>query len=188
MIPSQRRDVSRLVLPGKTKTNTKMNTPILTKLAPHSRVWIYQANRFLTEAEQLSIEKAMQEFVPKWASHGNELYGDFALSDSLFLVVGADEQKSPTSGCSIDSLNRHIQQIGQQLNVDFFNRLQIAYVDAGGQLKLLPMSDFKVMIKNNVVTADTPVFNNLVLNKAELDSGWRTTIGSSWHKNLLDLV
>jgi hypothetical protein len=165
-----------------------MNTTLLNKLAPHSRVWIYQANRFLSAGEQASINHAMQEFIPKWAAHGNEIYGDFVLSDSLFLLVGADEQKSPTSGCSIDSLNRHIQQIGQQLNVDFFNRLQIAYVDADQTIKLLPMSDFKVMIKNKVVNTNTPVFNNLVLNKAELDTGWRTTVGASWHKNLLDLV
>src|SRR5204863_2843181 len=122
---------------------------------------------FLTEAEQLTISQAMKEFIPKWASHGNEIYGDFELAESLFLIVGADEQKSPTSGCSIDSLNRYIQEIGAKLNLDFFNRLIIAYVDADQQIKLLPMSDFKVMIKNKAVTANTPVFNNLVLSKAE---------------------
>src|SRR5687768_5291934 len=100
---------------------------MLNKLPPHSRVWVFQADRFFTADEENIIREAISEFIPKWASHGNEIYGDFAIIESLFLVVGADEQKSPASGCSIDSLNRYLQQIGDRLGINFFNRLLIAY-------------------------------------------------------------
>ena len=164
-----------------------MNTNLLNKLAPHSRVWIYQADRFFTPAEENRIREAMSEFIPGWAAHGNEIYGDFAIAESLFLVVGADEQKSAASGCSIDSLNRYVQKTGDELSINFFNRLMVAYVDSGNKINLLPMSDFKVMIKSGQVNASTMVFNNMVTDKKDFDANWRTTVSNSWHKNLLDV-
>lgn len=161
---------------------------MLEKLAPHSRVWVYQATRFLNSDEEQAISHAMQKFVPQWASHGNELYGDFALAESLFLIVGADESKSPTSGCSIDSLNREIKRIGESLGIEFFDRLRVAYRDKSDQLHVLPMHEFKALIKRNEVGSYTPVYNNLIETKAELETKWKTTVKNSWHKNLVEVL
>lgn len=161
---------------------------MLAKLAPHSRVWIYQANRFLTASEEERLNAAMHAFIPTWASHGNELYGDFLIAESLFLIVGADEQKSPTSGCSIDSLNREIKRIGTELGIEFFDRLRVAYVDQHQQIQVVPLADFKALMKKDQVTGSTLVFNNLVETKADLETKWKSSVKNSWHKNLLEIL
>lgn len=164
-----------------------MNTS-LTYLAAHSRVWIFQADRFLTETESKLIRNKMDEFIPNWASHGNELYGGFELLNSLFLIVAVDETKSPASGCSIDSLTRVIKDLGVALNIDFFNRLNIAYLSASNRLELVSMSDFKQLMQNREVTENTVVFNNLVQNRGELNEKWQTEVKNSWHSNLFQIA
>ncbi|NOQ74498.1 MAG: hypothetical protein GQ574_20980 [Crocinitomix sp.] len=164
-----------------------MNQP-LAHLADHARIWIFQSDRFLTAHECEEINKAMHEFIPNWASHGNDLYGGFALEKALFLIVGVDETKSPASGCSIDSLTRVVKDLGAKLNINFFNRLAIAYEDGQGKIEIVSMADFKRMLTENKVDSNTIVFNNLVNTRADFDSKWRTSVQSSWHSNLLQLV
>jgi hypothetical protein len=159
----------------------------LANLAPHSRIWVFQADRFLNQDEQLAIRNKLNEFIPQWASHGNDLYGGFSLENNLFVAIGVDEAKSPASGCSIDSLTRIVKDLGTQLHVDFFNRMAIAY-ESNGQIELVSMSDFKRLITDGKVNENTIVFNNLVNTKAEFDTKWRTSVKNSWHTNLFQLV
>jgi hypothetical protein len=164
-----------------------MNQP-LAHLAEHARIWIFQSDRFLNAHECAQINKAMHEFIPGWASHGNDLYGGFSLEKELFLVVGVDESKSPASGCSIDSLTRVVKELGATLNINFFNRLAIAYETRQGEIDIVSMSDFKRMVTENQVNQDTIVFNNLVNTRGDFDTKWRTSVKNSWHTNLLQLV
>lgn len=157
-------------------------------LAAHSRLWIFQADRFMTETEVATINASLKEFVQGWASHGNELYGDFKVENELFILVAADESKSPTSGCSIDALTRKIKELGEQLNIDFFNRLNIAYEEPSTEIKVISMLEFKNLMSSDTITRQTTVYNNLVETVADLDSNWRTTVGESWHKNLLQVL
>jgi hypothetical protein len=161
---------------------------MLDKLAPHSRVWVFQANRFLKDDEVKFVQEKMTEFIPTWASHGNELYGDFVLADNLFLIVGVDEKRSPTSGCSIDSLNRIIKKIGDEIKIDFFDRLRVAYLDSDHKIQLTSLGDFKALMKTDQVRQSTSVFNNLIETKADLDTKWKTTVKDSWHKNLIQIL
>lgn len=161
---------------------------MLNNLAPHSRVWIFQANRILSESEIQFITEKMNAFIPTWASHGNELYGAFEVQYNLFIVVGVDEQRSPTSGCSIDTLTRVIKEIGTSLNVDFFDRLKVAYRDQEQHIHILPLHEFKALMKKDTVRQSTPVFNNLIETKEELETKWQTTVKNSWHKNLLEIL
>lgn len=157
-------------------------------LAPHSRLWIFQADRFLNAEESAKIKAELKDFMKGWASHGNELYGDFSIQNDLFVMVGADESKSPTSGCSIDALTRKIKELGVNLNLDFFNRLNIAYEEPSTEIKLVSMLEFKNLMSSDTITRQTTVYNNLVETVADLDENWRTTVGQSWHKNLLQVL
>lgn len=157
-------------------------------LPGHSRVWIYQANRFLTAEEKAMIQDEMNTFIQGWASHGNDLYGGVAVEYDLFLIIAADEQRAPASGCSIDTLMRKVQELGDKLNIDFFDRLKIAYEDASTQIHLVSMGEFKNLMSKDEVTGQTTVYNNLIENMSELESNWRTKVSNSWHKNLLQIL
>lgn len=164
-----------------------MNLPFA-NLAPHSRIWIFQSDRFLTASETDFMAKTMNNFIPQWAAHGNDLYGAFSVKENLFLVVGVDESKSPASGCSIDTLTRTVKDLGAHLGIDFFNRMAIAYVNHENKIELVSMAQFKHLIAENKVDHNTTVFNNLVNSKAEFDHKWRTEVRNSWHTNLFQLV
>jgi hypothetical protein len=157
-------------------------------LPAHSRVWVFQANRFLKKEEVEMINKEMKAFISQWASHGNELYGASKVEYDLFLIVGADESRSPTSGCSIDSLNRKVSDLGDAIGVDFFDRLKIAYEDASTQIHLVSMGEFKDLMAQDRITGQTTVYNNLIENAGELNEKWRTNVKNSWHKNLLQIL
>lgn len=160
---------------------------MLNQLAPHSRVWIFQADRSLTDAECNTIRQEMDEFISKWASHGNDLYGQAEVAENFFLIVGVDEKRSPTSGCSLDALNRKVKETGTALGVDFFNRLNIA-VEADHGINLLNMGQFKELARRDEITGQTTVYNNLIENVGELRENWKTTVSQSWHRNLMEIL
>lgn len=154
-------------------------------LAPHSKLWIYQADKKISEADKILITSEMKEFISQWASHGNELFGDAKIEFDYFLLVGADESKSPTSGCSIDSLTRKVKEIGEKYKIDFFNRLNIAYEDEATNIHLIGLGDFKKLMQKDQITGQTTVYNNLVDTVQDLDDNWRTKVSNSWHKDIL---
>jgi hypothetical protein len=160
---------------------------MLDTLSPTSRVWIFQATRKLSEFEENLIRKKFDDFIPEWAAHGNELYGAYSVEKHHFIVVGVDEAKAPPSGCSIDKLMHLIEDLGKEVEIDFTNRLMIA-LENTGEIKLVSMEEFKGMVRNGEVDEQSIVYNNLVPNKSELESSWRTVVGNSWHKNLMTTV
>lgn len=160
----------------------------MNELAGHSRVWIFQANRFLEPNEVKFVRTQMNEFVKGWASHGNDLFGATSVEYDLFIVVAVDEKRAPASGCSIDKLMRQIQDIGHELDIDFLDRLKIAYEDDSTEIHLVSVGEFKDLLKADKVTRQTIVYNNLVQTLDEFNNNWRTTVGNSWHKDLIQVL
>jgi hypothetical protein len=72
-----------------------------------------------------------------------------------------------------------MKQIQQQLSVDFFNRMQIAY-QINDEIKTFLLSDAKKLFAEKVITADTIIYNNLVSTKYELDTEWQQRLADSW--------
>lgn len=149
-----------------------------------SRVWIYQANRFLTKQEAGEINQIAQEFVSSWTAHGSALAAKATIVDNLFLILEVDEQVAVVTGCSIDKSVHFIKSLGQKFNVDFFDRMCVAFLDNAGQLKLASREEFQEFVQMNQVGADTIVFNNLVQNTEELNSKWKISFSDSWHSKV----
>lgn len=159
---------------------TKLNN----NLPSTSRVWIYQSNRILTDAEVSKANELIQGFLPQWKSHGKDLAASIETLHNLFIVVTADEGVEAPSGCSIDSSVKLVKEIGVALNVDFFDRLVISYLQ-NDKIELNKMFRFQEKLKSGELSADTIVFNNLVENKAKFESAWMVPVKESWHKQLL---
>jgi hypothetical protein len=91
----------------------------------------------------------------------------------------ADESQTSVGGCSTDSSVRFVKQIGQQFNVDFFDRNSLAFV-VKDKVQILPMNQLQYAFQNNFIDTDTLYFNNTVLTKSEMESNWIIPIKSSW--------
>ena len=59
------------------------------ELPDTARVWIYQADRLLTEQEESLIRERAMEFCAQWAAHGTALYSSFKILHQKFLVLAA---------------------------------------------------------------------------------------------------
>lgn len=129
-------------------------------LHPESRVWIYQTNRELTESEKSEINGYLRQSVETWAAHGVPLKGSFKIESDRIVVVAADESFNNPSGCSIDASTHWFKDLGQALNIDFFDRSQ-AYLE-GEELKFFPVLQGKKYVESGVITADTILINNMV--------------------------
>lgn len=153
-------------------------------LADHSRVWIYQADRQLSNNEVEEIKKHGAHFISNWAAHGSDLQAAFEVFYNQFIVLFADETQVKASGCSIDSSVRFIKELEKQYQLDLFNRLNLTY-KLGGDIKMLAMTDFQAALQKGTLDDRTIVFNNLVETKADFDTNWEVPVQNSWHKQLI---
>ena len=110
------------------------------QLASDSRVWVYQSNRPFSENEKVQLTEAFKVFVDSWAAHGSKLVADATIIGDYFVVLAVDEKIAMASGCSIDSSVKFIKSIGQQFNIDFFNRLKLV-VQKENETKMISFSD-----------------------------------------------
>jgi hypothetical protein len=136
-----------------------------------SQVWIYGANRFFTEQEEVLVRQALNEFTTDWAAHGAELRATSTILFKNFIVIVADESVAKPSGCSIDSSVRFIKEIGSKLKIDFFNRLYML-IEKDGDLKRVHFSDLSRY-------SDWNVFNPLVKTIGEMKLNWIIPVNES---------
>lgn len=161
-------------------------------LPDYARVWVYQANRPLTDGDVKTIEEALKPALSQWAAHGQPLLASAQVVEHRFVVIGVDEGYTLPSGCSIDSSVRTVQEIGRQIDrgdgpVDFFDR-SAAVQGTEGTVQTYALPILKSAVANGVITPDTIVFNTLIKTKAEFLANWRTRATDSWLKRYFKSV
>lgn len=144
-----------------------------------SRIWVYQSNRKFTEQEKAIITARLQLFTEKWAAHGHPLRSSYSVRYNQFVLLAADESHTGASGCSIDDAVRTIQEIGNQIGVDFFNRNLVAF-KKNEEVQLIPLQELKQKYGEGVWNDTTLTFNNLIQTKHELESKWIILSANTW--------
>ncbi|RIV27798.1 hypothetical protein DYU11_05750 [Fibrisoma montanum] len=153
------------------------------KLPDQARVWVYQANRPLSDDEVTDIQQALRSALAQWAAHGQPLLASAEVVANRFVVVAVDEGYNLPSGCSIDSSVRTLQAIGQQIGqgIDFFDR-SAALQTAEGHVQTVALPDIKAAVAVGSLTPNTIVFNTLVKTKEEYSANWTVRAADSWLK------
>ena len=153
----------------------------LQQFSPQSHVWVYQADRELTKAEIDEMLPKVKQFAAGWQVHGTPAtaFGDVLFGRFLLFVV---DDKTPASGCSIDTSVDFVKQAGQQFGVDFFNRLNICFLEpTSSVVKTLPMAELKEKVKSGEISDHSFFFNNTITTLEQLNSGeWMRPIQGSW--------
>lgn len=145
----------------------------------HARIWIYQASRPLTMAEQTEIKPLLQAFATDWSSHGKGLQASAELLHDRFLVLANNEQAATASGCSIDKSVNFVRELEERFNVSFFDRTQLAFLREG-EMELVSMGDLKSKVASGVINRDTLYFDTLITNYGDLQSDWPRPAQQSW--------
>lgn len=98
---------------------------IFPELPDSSRVWLYLANRPLDSTELNFAKEKLDLFLSNWTAHNKQLHCNGTILFSQYLVLSVNENIENASGCSIDSSVRFVKALGQELELDFFNRMQV---------------------------------------------------------------
>ncbi len=154
------------------------------ELSDNSRVWIYQANRTFSTDELVDITRKLDNFIIDWAAHGAGLKAGYELPYNRFIVIAVDTEHNNATGCSIDASVKVIQELEATYNVDLMDKMNVSFKN-GEFVAYKSLIDFRKMVKNKSVSANTIVFNNLVTNIKEYKNNWEVPMSESWHSRFL---
>jgi len=149
-------------------------------LPGHSKIWIYQANRKLSDNEVIEITEATKEFVENWAAHGTSLSASFIIKYNRFIILAVNQDAQAATGCSIDSSVQFIQSLEAKYEIDLLDKMNVTY-KTGEFIAFKTLIEFKQLAKSKSVSENTIVFNNLVNTVEEWQDFWEVPANESWH-------
>ena len=150
------------------------------KLPGSSRVWLFGAQRTLTDAEVVSIQGQMVDFVSGWQAHGKGLTADFCLLHRCILIVAVDESKEAPSGCSIDKVFHLLQSQKEKFDLDFFQRT-LVWAMHNDEICILNKEEVQAGLDSGEMNGEMKVFNMLSDRLGELTlGGMMLPLKESW--------
>ncbi len=149
------------------------------EMPDNARLWIYQAERNLSQEEVELVESNTQTFLSQWRAHGQDLKSSFSVEYNQFLIISVDESFSQASGCSIDASVHLIKGLESALGISFMTTSQVAFLQ-NDEINLYPFNQLKAQAKEQIITPDTLVFDNTVQNVAEFKSRWLRESSETW--------
>lgn len=158
-----------------------METPAtFLKFVIMQRIWIYQANRELSESEEARILTKLETFTAQWKAHGTPLSAKAEVRHQRFVILMVDDDVAPPSGCSIDKSVHLLKEVEAETGVNLFDRMQVAFRD-GEQIRAVSRAEFEQLLAQNKINGDTIVFNNLIDTYPQLTTHWEVPLRESWH-------
>lgn len=150
-----------------------------------SRVWIYRSDRILKAEEVSQVNKWLGQFIQQWTAHNQTLEAYGEVYHDRFVVIVLDEIKAASaSGCSIDAQVRFIKEVGTELQIDFFDRLNFDFM-IDGDVVTYHKDEVKGLIEDGKLSLDSLVFDHLVKDKSSFLSTWTKPLSDSWHMRLI---
>ncbi|HZY37732.1 MAG TPA: ABC transporter ATPase [Mucilaginibacter sp.] len=168
-----------------TKLNPKLRKYIALQMqfSENSRVWVYQANKKLSDNEVNQIQNELNSFTTAWTAHNHQLKAKGEVRYNRFIILTVDESQAGASGCSIDKSVRFIQELEQHYGIALLDRFNLAYRE-GNEVHSAPRHAFEQLLKQGAINSNTIVFNNMVQNLSDLKAKWEVPFKDSWHMQL----
>lgn len=149
------------------------------QMPEYSRVWVYQADQKLSEADEKLVRDRMRSFCEGWNTHGNLMPTSFDLFESQILILAVDESNLGASGCSIDSSVRTLRELEKAININLTDQGKISLKKPSGEMNVIPALGVKSRVTSGEINLQTEVINPMVRVKADLQNLWQP-IRNSW--------
>ena len=147
-----------------------------------ARIWIFSVDRELGGAEADELLGEVDRFIETWAAHGAPLRAARSWRYRRFLIVGADTETVPPTGCSIDALVNLLKSMEDRLGARFLGNEAVWYRDTGGTIRRASRPGFRTLAREGRVTPGSVVFDNSVTSMADLRAGrWEGPASERWH-------
>ena len=142
------------------------------------KIWIYVLSKELSDQELQKFLQKCKDFTGSWTAHDQPLSGSFELYKDRLLIIKVDESAYNASGCSIDKLQRFIQQLEKEFDIQLLNRLLVA-LEVNKALMVVHSSKIKELLSSNVINEQTPVFDTAITSSEELKD-WKKPLKNTW--------
>ena len=147
-------------------------------LPDSSRIWLYASEKALTTDQQNHILTYIAEHLKGWNAHKVPLTAGVTILENHFIVIALDENKNGASGCSIDTLQKTIQELEKDLSIALMNRLNV-FCKIGEIIKVIP--SFKL----GFIANEDTLFYDLTIQRKEELSNYLKPIKEGWAKSYL---
>lgn len=163
-----------------------MNSPATTlaDMPAHARVWVYKSATPFTAQEEHLIRERGALFTGSWAAHGAALDALVEVLHGHFVVLAVDEEQARASGCSIDKSVRFVQELERTLGRSLTDRMVVVY-ERNGAVHTCRVDDLEALLDEGVLHAGTPVFDDLVGTKGDLEARFRVPLRDTWMERFL---
>ena len=152
------------------------------ELATQSKVWVYQTNRPLNDAEIADITSVVQQFISNWAAHGQPLRASFQVRNRRFFILAADETAQMPTGCSIDKQVALFQALEERYQLGLLERGQVPFVNDTGEVTLVDFRELSQRIQAGEISPETATFNTQPKDLAQLAQSWQQPAKDTWLK------
>ncbi len=146
--------------------------------ADNSRIWIYSAEHKLTKDQKGYILKSISAHLQNWEAHKVPLTAGVTILENHFIVVALDDSEHGASGCSIDTLQKLIQNLEKHLSISLLNRLNV-FCKIEDEILCIP--SFKL---DGIAKANTLFYDLTIQNKSDLHS-FLKPISEGWCAHLV---
>ena len=155
-----------------------------------ARVWMYTANRVLTDTECKAVQTALSAFRESWAAHGSPLRSESAILLNQVVVLAVDEEPQIATGCSIDASVEALRGLNEAAptlaDLDVLDRSWVVYKEEKGtpEWKRARLHDFWAMRKAGTLTDDTQILDSTLTNLGALRKEGVKRLADSWHAHM----
>jgi len=151
------------------------------ELPPDARLWIFAAERPLSDTEHERVTSEVDAFISQWVAHDMPLRAARDVRYDQFVFIAVDERAAGASGCSIDTLVRRMKGLQKELGVELVNHSPVLYRD-GVTIARVSRDEFADLAQAGVVDGGTVVFNNTLTTVGDMREGrWELPASQSWH-------
>ena len=156
-----------------------------TTLPDDARVWVFGADRALSDDERARLLAVVDAYLDRWAAHGAPLKSGREWRDERFLAIGVDQSTAGASGCSIDALFRQLQAVERELGASLVGGGRVFWRTTAGEVRSADHGEFAERAGRGEITPTTPVFDPTVQSLGDFRRRFERPASDSWHSTLL---
>ena len=155
-----------------------------------ARIWMYTANRVLTDTECKAVQTALSAFRESWAAHGSPSRPESAILLNQVVVLAVDEEPQIATGCSIDAsveALRGLKEAAPTLaDLDVLDRSWVVYKEEKGALewKRARLHDFWAMRKAGTLSDEAQILDSTLTNLGSVRQEGVKRLADSWHAHM----
>jgi hypothetical protein len=152
------------------------------KLSDDAKVWIYPSSRKFYAQELEPLKEKISSFLSSWSE---TIDGDvsYQLLYDRFIIFGVEDEVK-VSNKNLDEQVAFILSLQLEYEIELLDKMNVCFKQ-GEYVQYKEVKEFKKLLKNRSVNANTVVFDNLIQTKYDLEHFWEVPITDSWYNRFL---